>query len=461
MSDQDTICALATPAGQAGVAVIRISGPSALEMCQQLTHKKLQARYAHLSRYFDQDDAVIDQGLVIYFPKPNSFTGEEVVEIHPHGNPYICQQLLTRLTQLGARLAIAGEFSERAFLNGKLDLAQLEAIADLIASGSEQAAQSAVLSMQGKFSEQVNDILQQLILIRTHIEASLDFADEDIELETREKIAQLIIQLQGQLSNMTEVAKQGAKLQQGATLVLTGKPNVGKSSLFNALCTQNRAIVTDIPGTTRDVVGMDINIQGVSLRLLDTAGIREQADAVEKEGIARAQQAMQSADCIIHVYDHELDHKRVNELANIHDENTASRVDQRSIVVINKADLLDKENHNEHSPNEQSPVADEPLYISAKTGAGLDQLKQQIIKVLGLQSIDQQPPFSARLRHIEALTRAAAAIDIALQHINSDTPLELSAEECRTAQQCLAEITGEFTPDDLLDYVFREFCIGK
>jgi tRNA modification GTPase len=259
---------------------------------------------------------------------------------------------------------------------------------------------------------------------------------------------------------MTEVAKQGAKLQQGATLVLTGKPNVGKSSLFNALCTQNRAIVTDIPGTTRDVVGMDINIQGVSLRLLDTAGIREQADAVEKEGIARAQLAMQSADCIIHVYDHELDHKRVNErvseLANIHDENTASRVDQRSIVVINKADLLDKDNH-----NEQSPVADDPLYISAKTGAGLDQLKQQIIKVLGLQSIDQQPPFSARLRHIEALNRASEAIDIALQHINSDTPLELSAEECRTAQQCLAEITGEFTPDDLLDYVFREFCIGK
>ena len=429
-------------------------------MCQQLTHKKLQARYAHLSRYFDQDDAVIDQGLVIYFPKPNSFTGEEVVELHPHGNPYICQQLLTRLTQLGARLAIAGEFSERAFLNGKLDLAQLEAIADLIASGSEQAAKSAVLSMQGKFSEQVSDILQQLILIRTHIEASLDFADEDIELETREKIAQLIIQLQGQLSNMTKVAKQGAKLQQGATLVLTGKPNVGKSSLFNALCTQNRAIVTDIPGTTRDVVGMDINIQGVSLRLLDTAGIREQADAVEKEGIARAQLAMQSADCIIHVYDHALDHKRVNErvseLANIQHEDTANRVDQRSIVVINKADLLDKDNH-----NEQCPVADDPLYISAKTGAGLDQLKQQIIKVLGLQSIDQQPPFSARLRHIEALNRASEAIDIALQHINSDTPLELSAEECRTAQQCLAEITGEFTPDDLLDYVFREFCIGK
>lgn len=445
MSQQDTICALATPAGHAGVAVIRISGPAALHISQQLTHKKLQVRYAHLSQFFDQDDRVIDQGLAIYFPKPHSFTGEEIVELHPHGNPYICQQLLTRLTQLGARLAIAGEFSERAFLNGKLDLTQLEAIADLIVSGSEQAAKSAVLSMQGKFSEQVNDILQQLILIRTHIEASLDFADEDIELETREKIAQLITQLQSQLDHIIEVAKQGAKLQQGATLVLTGKPNVGKSSLFNALCTQNRAIVTDIPGTTRDVVGMDIDIHGVTLRLLDTAGIREQAEAVEKEGIARAHLAMQNADCVIHVFDRALSDD---------DEIQQTLTQPHAITVINKADLL-----SEDTPPDGD--VDSALYISAKTGAGLDALKQKIMQVLGLQSMDQQPPFSARLRHIEALTRVADAIDMARQQIDSDTPLELSAEECRTAQQCLAEITGEFTPDDLLDYVFREFCIGK
>jgi len=445
LSQQDTICALATPAGHAGVAVIRISGPAALHISQQLTHKKLQVRYAHLSQFFDQDDRVIDQGLAIYFPKPHSFTGEEIVELHPHGNPYICQQLLTRLTQLGARLAIAGEFSERAFLNGKLDLTQLEAIADLIVSGSEQAAKSAVLSMQGKFSEQVNDILQQLILIRTHIEASLDFADEDIELETREKIAQLITQLQSQLDHIIEVAKQGAKLQQGATLVLTGKPNVGKSSLFNALCTQNRAIVTDIPGTTRDVVGMDIDIHGVTLRLLDTAGIREQAEAVEKEGIARAHLAMQNADCVIHVFDRALSDD---------DEIQQTLTQPHAITVINKADLLSKD-----TPPDGD--VDSALYISAKTGAGLDALKQKIMQVLGLQSMDQQPPFSARLRHIEALTRAADAIDMARQQIDSDTPLELSAEECRTAQQCLAEITGEFTPDDLLDYVFREFCIGK
>ena len=445
MSQQDTICALATPAGHAGVAVIRISGPAALHISQQLTHKKLQVRYAHLSQFFDQDDRVIDQGLAIYFPKPHSFTGEEIVELHPHGNPYICQQLLTRLTQLGARLAIAGEFSERAFLNGKLDLTQLEAIADLIVSGSEQAAKSAVLSMQGKFSEQVNDILQQLILIRTHIEASLDFADEDIELETREKIAQLITQLQSQLDHIIEVAKQGTKLQQGATLVLTGKPNVGKSSLFNALCTQNRAIVTDIPGTTRDVVGMDIDIHGVTLRLLDTAGIREQAEAVEKEGIARAHLAMQNADCVIHVFDRALSDD---------DEIQQTLTQPHAITVINKADLL-----SEDTPPDGD--VDSALYISAKTGAGLDALKQKIMQVLGLQSMDQQPPFSARLRHIEALTRVADAIDMARQQIESDTPLELSAEECRTAQQCLAEITGEFTPDDLLDYVFREFCIGK
>jgi len=453
LSRQDTICALATPAGHAGVAVIRISGPSALDISQQLTQKTLQPRYAHLSSFIDQDSAVIDQGLVIYFPRPHSFTGEDVVELHPHGNPYICQQLLTRLTGLGAHLAIAGEFSERAFLNGKLDLTQLEAIADLISSGSEQAAKSAVLSMQGEFSEQVGAILQQLILIRTHIEASLDFADEDIELETREKIAQLIQQCQTQLIQITETAKQGAKLQQGATLVLTGKPNVGKSSLFNALCTQNRAIVTDIPGTTRDVVGMDINIYGVSCRLLDTAGIRDQAEAVEREGIARAQQAMQSADCVIHVFDHAQNDRQEIEQALAH---------TQAITVINKADLLDE---NSLDNDELSQTVDnhdhQALYVSAKTGAGLDQLKQKIIQTLGLQSMDQQPPFSARHRHIEALTRAADAIDMARQQINSDTPLELSAEECRIAQQCLAEITGEFTPDDLLDYVFREFCIGK
>ena len=429
---------MATPPGHAGVAVIRISGPAALTIGQQLSKTSLQARYAHLVNFYDQHDGLLDQGLVIYFPTPKSFTGEDVVELHPHGNPYICQQLLTRLTQLGARLAIAGEFSERAFLNGKLDLAQLEAIADLIASGSEQAARSAVLSMQGKFSQHVGEILRQLILIRTHIEASLDFADEDIELETREKIAQLISQLQTQLHAITAEAKQGAKLQQGATLVLTGKPNVGKSSLFNALCAQNRAIVTDIPGTTRDVVAMDINIEGVALRLLDTAGIRAQAEAVEKEGIARAQQAIDSADCVIHVFDD------ASEI-----EHTASAA--QALVVVNKADLLSADQHT-HA---------HALYVSAKTGAGLAQLKQHIIKVLGLQSMDQQPPFSARLRHIEALTRASEAIAIAQQHIQSATPLELSAEECRTAQQCLAEITGEFTPDDLLDYVFREFCIGK
>ena len=437
---------MATPPGHAGVAVIRISGPAALTIGQQLSKTSLQARSADwfytnsysLVNFYDQHDGLLDQGLVIYFPTPKSFTGEDVVELHPHGNPYICQQLLTRLTQLGARLAIAGEFSERAFLNGKLDLAQLEAIADLIASGSEQAARSAVLSMQGKFSQHVGEILRQLILIRTHIEASLDFADEDIELETREKIAELLMQLQTQLHAITTEAKQGAKLQQGATLVLTGKPNVGKSSLFNALCAQNRAIVTDIPGTTRDVVAMDINIEGVALRLLDTAGIRAQAEAVEKEGIARAQQAIDSADCVIHVFDD------ATEI-----EQTASAA--QALVVVNKADLLSADQHT-HA---------DALYVSAKTGAGLAQLKQHIIKVLGLQSMDQQPPFSARLRHIEALTRASEAIAIAQQQIQSATPLELSAEECRTAQQCLAEITGEFTPDDLLDYVFREFCIGK
>ena len=441
MSTTETICALATPGGNAGVAIIRISGPQALSVAKALTKKQLTPRYAHFSSFFDQDNDVIDQGIAIYFPAPNSFTGEDVVELQPHGNPYVCQSIIHSIIQQGARLALAGEFSERAFINGKLDLIQLEAIADLIASGSEQAAKSAVLSMQGKFSEQVQLILQQLIQIRTHIEASLDFSEEDIETETREVVSNKLAALSLRVSELFKQAEQGAQLQKGFTVVLTGSPNVGKSSLFNVICAEDRAIVTNIPGTTRDVVSIDMQLKGVPIRLLDTAGIREDAEQVEQEGIVRAQSALEIADAIIHVFDG-------TELSSEH---TSENLLENEINVVNKSDLL----ASDFNPLENT------ILVSAKTGQGLENLRNEIQQVLNIQPPEQQAPFSARARHLDALRRCLDHFELASQQILNMGPLELAAEELRVSQQTLGEITGEFTPDDLLDYVFREFCIGK
>jgi tRNA modification GTPase len=441
VSSFETICALATPGGNASVGIIRISGAHALEIAKAVTHKSLSPRYAHFSEFFDHNNDVIDQGIAIYFPAPNSFTGEEVVELQSHGNPYVCQQIINCVNKHGARQALAGEFSERAFINGKLDLTQLEAIADLIASGSEQAAKSAVQSMQGKFSEQVQAILNQLIQIRTHIEASLDFAEEDIETEAREIVSSKLTSLKIQVNELFDLAQKGAQLQKGFTIVLTGSPNVGKSSLFNALCAQDRAIVTNIPGTTRDVVSIDMQLNGVPIRLLDTAGIREHAEQVEQEGIVRARSAIEMADAIIHVHDG----------TEISAEHKLKSTNKNEINVINKSDLLPES----FKQNEKE------MLISAKTGQGLDALRAAIQQLLQIQPSDQQAPFSARTRHLDALRRCLEHFEFALNQVKSLSPLELAAEELRVAQRILGEITGEFTPDDLLDYVFREFCIGK
>ncbi|MFK8027242.1 MAG: tRNA uridine-5-carboxymethylaminomethyl(34) synthesis GTPase MnmE [Gammaproteobacteria bacterium] len=441
MSNAETICALATPGGNASVGIIRISGSQALAIAKAITHKKLTARYAHFSEFFDHTNEVIDQGIAIYFPAPNSFTGEDVVELQPHGNPYVCQQIINCVNQHGARQALAGEFSERAFINGKLDLTQLEAIADLIASGSEQAAKSAVQSMQGKFSQQVQETLNQLIQIRTHIEASLDFSEEDIETEAREVVSNKLSSLNSKVENLFDLAQKGAQLQKGFTLVLTGRPNVGKSSLFNALCAQDRAIVTNVPGTTRDVVSIDMELNGVPIRLLDTAGIREHAEQVEQEGIVRAQSAIELADAIIHVHDG----TELSLASPLED------INENEIIVVNKSDLL----------SGQINLPNNALLISAKTGQGLDRLREEIQQRLHIQPSEQQAPFSARARHLDALRRCLTHFQLALKQIHDLSPLELAAEELRVAQQILGEITGEFTPDDLLDYVFREFCIGK
>ena len=442
MSSSDTICAQATSQGNASVSIVRLSGPEALTIARQLTGVELVPRHAHFLPLLDQDGkTAIDQAVVIYFPHPQSFTGEDVVEFQCHGNPFIVKNILRELCKHGARLAIAGEFSERAFLNGKLDLSQLEAIADLINSGSEQAARSAVLSMQGKFSEQVQNILRQLIQIRTHIEAGLDFAEEDIEVEVKTSVQTKLERTRQEIETLFSIAQKGVQMQRGVSVVLTGLPNVGKSSLLNALSTEERAIVTEIPGTTRDVVYVDMELNGIPIRLIDTAGLREDAGIVEQEGIERAHKAIASADLVIHVIDGSQSNGVTADLATRN-----NRLD-----VYNKSDLRKGE----------MVIPDNAISVSAKTGAGISRLREQIASRLQLQPSEMQTPFSARTRHLDAMRRALDSIQHALQQLQADSPLELAAEDLRIAQQCLGEITGEFTPDDLLDYVFREFCIGK
>lgn len=439
MNTTETICALATPQGQAGVAVIRLSGSNALAIAKKITRLQLTPRYAHTSNFYDQDGEVIDQGITLYFVAPKSFTGDDVVEFHSHGNPFVCQRILDCLCAHGARLAIAGEFSERAFINGKLDLSQLEAIADLIASGSEQAARSAIMSVRGVFSEQVQIILNRLIQIRTHIEASLDFSEEDIEVETRTSVTKKLTATNLEIEKLLLIAQQGVQLHQGATVVLSGRPNVGKSSLLNALCKEQRAIVTEIPGTTRDLISVNLVINGSNIQLIDTAGLRANAERVEQEGINKALEAIESADLVLEVYE-------IEEIDTV-----KPSLENTRMVLINKIDLAAKD----------AVIAEDFIAVSAKTGQGLARLYDEIAQRLGINFDSHQTPFSARNRHLEAMYRSKQATSQALHHLESELPLELVAEELRLAQQHLAEITGEFTPDDLLDYVFREFCIGK
>ena len=446
MLSSETIAAVATASGSGGVAIVRLSGPDAAIIAAQICDRKqLTPRYAHYVQFYKVDPKtesasrlVIDMGLALYFKAPSSFTGEDVVELHAHGNAIVCEQIIASACILGARRARAGEFSERAFLNGKLQLNQLEAIADLISSNSEQAARSAVLSMQGVFSDEVNALLQKLIFVRTLLEAALDFSDEDIEFADHDRIEKELRYTLERLAAIYKVASEGARMQRGATVVLRGAPNVGKSSLLNALCSEERAIVTPIAGTTRDLISVDLNINGVEVSLIDTAGIRHDAGEIEREGIARAETACAQADLILQVLESE-------------PSAAEQAADPANIIVVNKADLL----------NEQSPRLAQAIYVSAIERTGLDELRAEIAKRLDISSDEQQTPFAARQRHLDALQQAQAAIERAMLQLGQAELPELIAEELRLAQQSLGEITGEFTPDDLLDYIFREFCIGK
>lgn len=437
--NRDTIVAIATPPGKGGVGVIRISGPDAYPLGEKVTNRPLPERLAQVVNFRDANKQTIDTGIAIYFKGPKSFTGEDVVEFQGHGGPIIQDLLLCELIRLGARQARAGEFSERAFLNDKMDLAQAEAIADLIDSSTEQAARGAIRSLQGEFSNKVQKLLQQLIHIRMYVEAAIDFPEEEIDFLADKNVIDNIVGLQASLAETIAQAGQGAILRNGLSVVLAGKPNAGKSSLINALSGIDAAIVTDTPGTTRDTVRETIDIDGMPVHIIDTAGLRESTDEVEIIGVERARKAMQEADHILYLVDSTQAHEVEN-----------SELEDKTTLVMNKVDLLDG-THKKQAGG---------LMISATRGDGLEELRAYLKKLAGYQS-DGESIFSARRRHLTALYAAQNAVQKGLDQLRDHKAGELLADELLYAQNALNQITGEFSADDLLGEIFAGFCIGK
>lgn len=441
----ETIAAIATPPGRGGVGIIRVSGPAVSAIAETMIGRLPKPRFAAHALFKNQSGDIVDDGIALYFPAPNSFTGEDVLELQGHGGPVVMDMLLHAVVELGVRLARPGEFSERAFLNDKLDLAQAEAIADLIDSGSRQAARSALRSLQGEFSDLVNDILQRLIHLRMHVESALDFPEEEIDFLADENIVRQADELIASLKNTLLRAQQGAVMREGVELVIVGQPNAGKSSLLNALSGQDSAIVTDIAGTTRDVLREFIQLDGLPVHLLDTAGLRESGDAVEEEGIRRTWKAVEAAHLVVHLIDHQqgisaAEEKIKKELPD----------DVTCITVFNKIDLSG------HAAGE----INNDVYISAKQGKGLDELKQTIKQAVGLVDSGEDQ-ILARRRHLQALEDALLCVENAKQELLHSQAGELMAEQLRLAQDYLGSITGNFTADDLLGEIFSSFCIGK
>lgn len=442
----DTIAAIATPPGNGGVGIIRVSGSSAKAILANIIAREIKPRFAHFAHFLDEDLSIIDSGIVIYFPAPASYTGEDIVELQAHGGSVILKMLLKRVLSLGARMARPGEFTERAFLNNKLDLAQAEAVADLIESSTEQSARSAQRSMQGEFSDQINDLITELTELRIYIEAAIDFADEEIEFLNDGIVENRLNKLIQQIAKLLKSAQQGRMLRDGMTVVIAGKPNAGKSSLLNALAGHEAAIVTDIAGTTRDILREHIQLDGMPLHIIDTAGLRESTNSVEREGIRRAQNEFKKADKILLLID-----SQDNETQALWD---SIPTDQNVTVVYNKIDLINKK-----SELRQTDQGTE-IYLSVKTRDGMDLLTEHLKQSVGYHDSNEQL-FTARTRHIEALDNCKKLIDSAFQQLKTYQASELIAEDLRIAQQTLSDITGEFSSDDLLGKIFASFCIGK
>ena len=450
----ETIAAVATAQGRGGVGIVRVSGPLASQLAQAICQRELQPRYAHYGPFFADAKHVIDEGLALYFPGPNSFTGEDVLELQGHGGPVVLDLLLRRCVQLGARLARPGEFSERAFLNDKLDLAQAEAIADLIEASSEQAARNALRSLQGEFSRRVHGLTERLISLRIYVEAAIDFPEEEIDFLADGHVLGLLDGVRADLAGVLREAGQGALLRDGMTVVIAGRPNAGKSSLLNALAGREAAIVTEIAGTTRDVLREHIHIDGMPLHVVDTAGLRDTDDQVEKIGVERALKAIGEADRILLVVDATA--PEADDPFALWPEFLDLRPDPSKVTLIrNKADLS-----GESVVLEVCNDGHVTISLSAKSSEGLDLLREHLKACMGYEQTSESS-FSARRRHLEALRQAAAHLEHGHAQLTLAGAGELLAEDLRMAQQALGEITGAFSSDDLLGRIFSSFCIGK
>ncbi|PXY90123.1 tRNA uridine-5-carboxymethylaminomethyl(34) synthesis GTPase MnmE [Gilliamella apis] len=450
----DTIVAQATPPGRGGVGILRVSGPKVQDVAKAVLGILPKPRYAHYLPFLASDGTTLDEGIALFFPNPHSFTGEDVLELQGHGGPVILDLLLKRILDIpGVRIARPGEFSERAFLNDKLDLAQAEAIADLIDASSEQAAKSALSSLQGVFSKKINTLVESLIHLRIFTEAAIDFPEEEIDFLSDGKIAAELEQVIQRLNEVRQEAKQGSLLREGMKVVIAGRPNAGKSSLLNALAGRDAAIVTDIAGTTRDVLREHIHIDGMPLHIIDTAGLREASDEVERIGIERAWQEIDQADRVLFMVDSTTTNETNPE--KLWPEFIERLPKNMPVTVIrNKADLTGEP----LGYSEQNGYC--LIQLSARTGEGITLLRDHLKQVMGFTS-STEGGFLARRRHLQALEKAAEHLNNGQYQLTTFHAGELLAEELRLAQEALSEITGEFTSDDLLGRIFSSFCIGK
>ena len=443
---KDTIAAIATASGAGGIGVVRVSGPLSQAIANRILGHCPAPRHVAYLPFLDENQQLIDRGIAIFYPNPNSYTGEDVLELQAHGGTALMQLILARCIALGARQAEPGEFTRRAYLNDKMDLAQAEAVADVINASTIEAARSAVRSLSGEFSNSINQVLAKLVNLRMYVEACLDFPEEEIDFITQGKVSEKLVDVARELNTVFAKAKQGSLLREGIHVVLIGQPNVGKSSLMNALAGEEVAIVTAIAGTTRDTIKSAIQIKGVPLHIIDTAGLRETDDEVEKFGILRTWRATETADIALLLID------TAHGITEV-EKSILDRLPQEiaKIWVHNKIDV------SRETPEIHEMDSETHIYLSAKTGQGLDLLKTQLLKQVGYQAIGEGA-FMARARHLQALTQVNQHLQNASLQINS---AELVAEELRLAQESLSNITGEFTPDDLLGEIFSKFCIGK
>ena len=440
MQDRDTIAAIASAADRGGIGIVRLSGPRAKPIGERICGRALQPRHARYARFRDRDGAILDDGIALLFAAPASYTGEDVVELQAHGSPVLLHELLETCCALGARRARAGEFSQRAWENGRLDLAQAEAVADLIAAGDLHAARAARRSLEGEFSQRVDALARALLALRVQLEASIDFADEELDADGEAALRRRLDAVRAQLDALLAAAEQGRRLRDGLHAVIVGPPNAGKSSLLNALAGSDRAIVADLPGTTRDLLQETIRVDGVELILVDTAGLREEGDAIEREGMRRARAELTRADAALVVLDAR-DPQRGR--ASVE----AALAGVPGIVWLhNKSDLLSAQ-----------ATAAGAILVSARTGAGFDALHARLRALAG---VGGEGAFSARARHVDALQRARALLDEAVDGFATARP-ELAADSLRRAHDALGEITGRVLPDALLGHIFATFCIGK